>query len=52
MEALLFEREQMPQVGEIRYFRMEWIERLEAGQIFRNQHVAGSILPGGSIVNL
>jgi hypothetical protein len=48
---LLFEREQIPQVVEIRHSHMESIERLEAGHIFRNQQVAGSIPAGGSIVS-
>ena len=46
---LLFEREQTPQVVEIRHFRMEGMEGLEPGQIFRNQQVAGSTPAGGSI---
>ena len=45
---LLFEREQVPQVVDIRHFRMELMERLEPEQIFRNPQVAGSIPAGGS----
>jgi hypothetical protein len=45
---LLFEREQVPQVVDIRHFRMELMESLEPEHIFRNQQVAGSIPAGGS----
>jgi hypothetical protein len=37
--GLLFEREQIPQVFEIRYFRMEQLEGLEPWTILRNQQV-------------
>jgi len=47
--GFLFERKQIPQLVDIRHFRMEQIERLEAGHIFRNQQVAGSTPAGGSI---
>jgi hypothetical protein len=47
---LLFEREQFPQVVDIRHFHMERMEGLESGRILRNQQVAGSIPAGGSIV--
>ena len=47
-QELLFEREQLPQVVDIKYFRMEYIEGLEQGRILRNQEVAGSIPAGGS----
>src|SRR5207253_4548553 len=47
-----FEREQPPQVIDIRHFRIELMERLEPEHIFRNQQVAGSIPAGGSIPNL
>jgi hypothetical protein len=46
---LLFEREQLPQVVDIRHFRMELMESLERANILRNQQVAGSIPAGGSI---
>jgi len=46
---LLFEREQVPQVVDIRHFRMELMESLEPANILRNQQVAGSIPAGGSI---
>jgi hypothetical protein len=45
---LLFEREQVPQVVDIRHFRMELMESLEPANILRNQQVAGSIPAGGS----
>ena len=45
---LLFEREQVPQVVDIRHFRMELMESLERANILRNQQVAGSIPAGGS----
>ena len=45
---LLFEREQVPQVVDIRHFRIELMERLEPANILRNQQVAGSIPAGGS----
>jgi len=45
---LLFEREQVPQVVDIRHFRMELMECLEPANILRNQQVAGSIPAGGS----
>jgi hypothetical protein len=48
---LLFEREQLPQVVDIRHFRMELMERLEPANILRNQQVAGSIPAGGSRSN-
>jgi len=48
---LLFEREQVPQVVDIRHFRMELIESLEPANILRNHQVAGSIPAGGSIPN-
>ena len=48
---LLFEREQVPQVVDIRHFRMELMERLEPANILRNQQVAGSIPAGGSRTN-
>lgn len=37
---LLFERKQLPQVADIRHFRIELMERLEPEHIFRNQQVA------------
>jgi hypothetical protein len=40
---LLFEREQLPQVVDIRHIRIESMERLEPANILRNQQVAGSI---------
>ena len=46
---LLFEREQVPQVVDIRHFRIELMECLEPEIILRNQQVAGSIPAGGSI---
>jgi hypothetical protein len=49
---LLFEREQVPQVVDIRHFCMELMESLEPANILRNQQVAGSIPAGGSIPNL
>jgi hypothetical protein len=45
---LLFEREQVPQVVDIRHFRMELMESLERANILRNPQVAGSIPAGGS----
>ena len=39
---MLFERKQLPQVVDIRHFRIELMERLEPEHIFRNQQVAGS----------
>ena len=48
LRELLVEREQIPQVIEIRHFHIECMERLEAGHIFRNQQVAGSSPAGGS----
>jgi hypothetical protein len=39
---LLFEREQLPQVVDIRHIRIESMERLEPANILRNQQVAGS----------
>jgi hypothetical protein len=45
---LLFEREQVPQVVDIRHFRMELMESLETANILRNQQVAGLIPAGGS----
>jgi hypothetical protein len=48
---LLFEREQVPQVVDIRHFRMELMESLEPANILRNQQVAGSIPAGGSRTN-
>jgi hypothetical protein len=45
---LLFERKQLPQVADNRHFRIERMERLEPGHIFRNQQLAGSIPAGGS----
>jgi hypothetical protein len=45
---LLLEREQVPQVVDIRHFRMELMESLEPANILRNQQVAGSIPAGGS----
>ena len=36
---LLFEREQVPQVVDIRHFRMELMESLEPANILRNQQV-------------
>jgi len=48
---LRFERDQLPQVVDIRHFRMELMERLEPANILRNQQVAGSILAGGSRTN-
>jgi hypothetical protein len=48
---LLFEREQVPQVVDIRHFRMELMESLEPANILRNQQVAGSIPAGGSITH-
>jgi hypothetical protein len=36
---LLFEREQVPQVVEIRHFRMESMESLEPANILRSQQV-------------
>ena len=47
---LLFEREQVPQVVDIRHFRMELMKSLEPANILRNQQVAGSIPAGGSRV--
>jgi hypothetical protein len=49
---LLFEREQVPQVVDIRHFRMELMEILEPANILRNQQFAGSILAGGSIKSI
>jgi hypothetical protein len=46
---LLFERKQLPQVVDIRHFRMERMDGLEPANILRNQQVAGSIPAGGSI---
>jgi hypothetical protein len=48
---LLFEREQLPQVVDIRHFGIELIESLEPANILRNQQVAGSIPAGGSKTN-
>ena len=45
---LPFERKQLPQVVDIRHFRIELLERLEPANILRNQQVAGSIPAGGS----
>jgi hypothetical protein len=39
---LLFEREQVPQVVDIRHFRMELMESLEPEHIFRKQQGPGS----------
>jgi hypothetical protein len=49
---LLFEREQVPQVVDIRHFRMELMESLERANILRNPQVAGSIPAGGSIFSI
>jgi hypothetical protein len=45
---LQFERKQLPQVIDIKHFRMDLMERLEPVILLRNQHVAGSIPAGGS----
>ena len=45
---LRFERKQLPQVVDIRHFRIELMERSEPQHLFRNQQVAGSIPAGGS----
>ena len=47
-QELPFEREQLPQVVEIRHIGMERVEGLEPANILRNQQVAGSIPAGGS----
>ena len=49
---LQFEREQLPQVVDIRHFRMESMEGLEPAHILRNQQVAGSTPAGGSIKSI
>jgi hypothetical protein len=49
---LLVEREQLPQVVDIRHFCIESMESLEPGHIFRNQQVAGSSPAGGSILTI
>jgi hypothetical protein len=49
---LRFERKQLPQVVDIRHFRMELMESLEPANILRNQQVAGSIPAGGSIKSI
>ena len=49
---LQFEREQVPQVVDIRHFRMESMEGLEPGHILRNQQVSGSSPEGGSIPSI
>ena len=49
---LQFEREQLPQVVDIRHFRMEPMEGLEPGHILRNQQVSGSSPEGGSIKSI
>ena len=49
---LLFEREQLPQVVDIRHIRIERMEGLEPANILRNQQVAGSIPAGGSMFSI
>jgi hypothetical protein len=46
-----FEREQLPQVVDIRHFRMDLMEYLEPVIVLRNQQVAGFIPAGGSRTN-
>ena len=48
----LFEREQLPQVVDIRHIRIESMERLEPANILRNEQVAGSIPVGGSMFSI